>query len=56
MHCILLKRVVITFFTIIKLHVTIQVKEYDAISRIDAWLTAQLLHIKKKIDSDDTIN
>lgn len=33
-----------------------QVKEYDAISRIDAWLTAQLLHIKKNIDSDDTIN
>lgn len=33
-----------------------QVKEYDAISRIDAWLTAQLLHIKKNIDSDETIN
>ena len=33
-----------------------QVKEYDAISRIDAWLTAQLLHIKKRIDSDETIN
>lgn len=32
------------------------VKEYDAISRIDAWLTAQLLHIKKNIDSDETIN
>lgn len=36
--------------------VTAQVKEYDAISRIDAWLTAQLLHIKKNIDSDETIN
>ena len=33
-----------------------QVKDYDAISRIDPWMTAQLLHIKKKITAEPDIN
>ena len=33
-----------------------QVKDYDAISRIDQWLTAQLLHIKKSIHAIPDIN
>lgn len=32
------------------------VKDYDAISRIDPWMTAQLLHIKKKITAEPDIN
>jgi len=32
------------------------VKDYDAISRIDQWLTAQLLHIKKSIHAVPDIN
>ena len=31
-------------------------EEYDSISRIDSWLTAQLLHIKKKISDDLDVN
>jgi len=34
----------------------LQVKDYDAISRIDQWLTAQLLHIKKSIHAIPDIN
>ena len=33
-----------------------QVKDYDAVSRIDQWLTAQLLHIKKSIGRVPDIN
>ena len=28
-----------------------KIQEYDSISRIDNWLTQQLLHIKKSIDA-----
>lgn len=30
-----------------------QVKEYDAISRLDQWLTTMLLRIKKTIQGDE---
>ncbi len=33
-----------------------QVKDYDSISRIDAWLTGLLLHIKKAINAVPDIN
>lgn len=32
------------------------IQDYDSISRIDGWLTAQLLYIKKKIDAPDDVN
>lgn len=33
-----------------------QIQDYDAISRIDNWLTAQLLHIKNSIDANPDVN
>ncbi|XP_003387270.3 PREDICTED: alpha-soluble NSF attachment protein-like [Amphimedon queenslandica] len=32
------------------------VAEYDSISRLDAWLTAILLHLKKSIDAEPEVN
>ena len=36
--------------------IPLQVRDYDAISRIDAWLTGLLLHIKKAINAEPDIN
>lgn len=33
-----------------------QVQEYDSISRLDPWLTAVLLHLKKSIEAEPEVN
>ena len=38
-----------SFFSLLSYRYLFQIKDYDAISRIDQWLTTQLLHIKKTI-------
>lgn len=34
-------------------HVSLKVKEYDSISRLDQWLTTMLLRIKKTIQGEE---